>query len=75
MNLQTERKLKMNVREKVLNVIKCCFFNDGHNLIATIPTIYNNLIEEIGKENMNLNIKSKSLLSMCVYPFLVSDLF
>jgi hypothetical protein len=56
MNLQTERKLKMNVREKVLNVLKRCFFNDDHNLIETIPTIYNNLIEEIGKENMNLNI-------------------
>jgi hypothetical protein len=56
MNLQTERKLKMNLTEEVLNILKCCFFNDGHNLIATIPTIYNNLIEEIGKENMNLNI-------------------
>jgi hypothetical protein len=44
MNLQTERKLKMNITEEVLNVIKCCFFNDGHIVNETIPKIHKNLI-------------------------------
>ena len=47
MNLQTERKLKMNITEEVLNVLKCCFFNDGMNYLKSIPKKIKKLLKNI----------------------------